>query len=167
MHTEFKPEDPDVLKEMGYDRRDLNMPLLRKYIFWITFGCVLCFIVAIPTYNYVSSPGNVFEAMLGSKREPAPQTKNHIQAPNPLLQDNFSTKVDIIDMRQHEEQVMSTYGWVDQNNGVVHIPIEKAMERVLSGGVSTGQSVPAKSTGNTISQNAVGPGSSKPLPETH
>ena len=105
--------------------------------------------------------------MLGSKREPAPQTKNHIQAPNPLLQDNFSTKVDIIDMRQHEEQVMSTYGWVDQNNGVVHIPIEKAMERVLSGGVSTGQSVPAKSTGNTISQNAVGPGSSKPLPETH
>ena len=32
MHTEFKPEDPDVLKEMGYDRRDLNMPLLRKYI---------------------------------------------------------------------------------------------------------------------------------------
>lgn len=161
MHTEFKPEDPDVLREMGYDRRDLKIPLLKKYTFWITFGCIICFAVSIPVYNWVSTGGKTIPRMLGTTREPAPASKNHIQPPNPLLQDNFSTKVDIKDMRLHEDEVMSTFGWVDQNNGIVHIPITKAMDMVQKNGVATGNQVPADSKGNTISQNAVGPGTSQ------
>ena len=161
MHTEFKPEDPEVLREMGYDRRDMNMPLLRKYVFWITFGCVVCFLVSIPAYNWVTTEGGFMAKMLGSQREPAPKSKNHIQPPNPLLQDNFTTKSDIKELRQREDEVLGSYGWVDQNAGTVHIPIDEAMTLVVEQGVSTGASVPAKSTGNTIPQNAVGPGTSQ------
>lgn len=160
MHTEFQPEDPDVLKEMGYDRRDLKIPMVRSYTFWITFSCFLCFIVSIPVYNWATTPGGVIQSSLGTTREPAAPTTNKIQPPNPLLQDNWGTKVDIQQQRIHEDEVLGSFGWVDQNKGVVRMPVDKAMSMIVERGVSTGNTVPAKTTGNTITQNAVGPGTS-------
>lgn len=32
----------------------------------------------------------------------------------------------------HASAVLNSYGWVDENAGIVHIPIEKAMERILA-----------------------------------
>lgn len=160
MHTEFKPEDPDVLREMGYDRRDLKIPLVKKYTIWITASCIACFIAAIPVYNYFTTPGSPLPSMAGTTREPHQPSRNKIQPPNPLLQDNFTTKVDIKELRKHEDDALGTFGWVDQNQGVVRIPIDKAMKMVAQKGVSTGQQIPAQSKGNTISQNAIGPGTS-------
>jgi hypothetical protein len=160
MHTEFKPEDPDVLREMGYDRRDLKIPLVKKYTIWITASCIACFIASIPVYNYFTTPGSPFDSMKGSTREAHQPSRNKIQPPNPLLQDNFTTKVDIKELRKHEDDTLGSYGWIDQTQGVVRIPIGKAMKMVADKGVSTGQQVPAQSKGNTISQNAVGPGTS-------
>lgn len=36
---------------------------------------------------------------------------------------------DLEDMRRAEEKVLGNYGWVDKQNGVVHIPIEEAKKR--------------------------------------
>lgn len=167
MHTEFKPEDPDVLREMGYDRRDLKIPLVKKYTIWITASCIVCFMASIPVYNYFTSPGGVsagigsgWKSVTGQSREPHQPSQSKIQPPNPLLQDNFTTKVDIKELRKHEDDALGSFGWVDQNQGVVRIPIDKAMKMVAQKGVSTGQQVPAQSKGNTISQNAIGPGTS-------
>jgi hypothetical protein len=35
---------------------------------------------------------------------------------------------DLADMRKREDQVLHTYGWVDRNTGVVHVPIDVAKE---------------------------------------
>jgi len=53
------------------------------------------------------------------------------------------------DMRQFkekEDQVLSSYGWVDQNTGVVHIPIDAAIKAVAQKGlpVRPAQPAPAK-----------------------
>src|SRR5579884_2562584 len=34
-------------------------------------------------------------------------------------------------LRAREDDILNNYRWVDQKNGVVHIPIEKAMEQVV------------------------------------
>ena len=163
MHTEFQPEDPEVLREMKYDRRDLKMPMVKSYTITITVSCVICFLISIPVYNWVSTPGGTWARVWGSGREPAPPSQNHMPPGTPLLQDNFSTKVDIQELRRSEEERMKTYGWIDQNAGVVRIPIEKAMKMIEKKGVSTGTQVLAVTKGTTIPQNAVGPGTSKPL----
>lgn len=36
---------------------------------------------------------------------------------------------DMVDMRRAEEQVLGSYGWVDKQHGVVHIPIDEAKKR--------------------------------------
>ena len=163
MHTEFQPEDPEVLREMKYDRRDIKVPELKKWTIWITGSCIVCFFVSIPVYNYVSTPGGAWASVRGASREPAPKSQNRIPAGYPLIQDNLTTKKDIQELRIHEDEMLSSYGWVDQNNGVVRIPIDKAMNLVRERGVSTGNQVTAQTKGNTITQNAVGPGSSTPL----
>ncbi len=42
-------------------------------------------------------------------------------------------------LRAHEDQVLKTYGWQDQKNGIVHIPIDKAMDAVLQKGINGGR----------------------------
>ena len=42
---------------------------------------------------------------------------------------------DMADMRQNENQHLATYGWIDKQHGVVHIPIEQAKKQALQSGI--------------------------------
>lgn len=42
---------------------------------------------------------------------------------------------DMIGMRESNDQRLGTYGWVDKQHGVVHIPIEQAKKLALQSGV--------------------------------
>ena len=55
------------------------------------------------------------------------------EPPAPRLQVNPYS--DVGTLRQHEEQVLSSYGWVDKSAGVVRIPIERAMGLVAQRGI--------------------------------
>ncbi|HYZ71995.1 MAG TPA: hypothetical protein VE641_02890, partial [Chthoniobacterales bacterium] len=41
---------------------------------------------------------------------------------------------DLRDYLQVKNQELTSYGWVDRKNGIVHIPIEQAMDHFLSRG---------------------------------
>jgi hypothetical protein len=47
--------------------------------------------------------------------------------------------------RANEEQILTTYGWIDKNNGVVRIPIDRAKELLLERGIPGGKPMPAGS----------------------
>ncbi|HUK88486.1 MAG TPA: hypothetical protein VLT85_12540 [Terriglobales bacterium] len=71
---------------------------------------------------------------------PAPQ----LQPPPPVpgSADNryrpfITDSVDLETMQQRERYLLNSYGWVDQNAGIVHIPIEQAMEMVIERGLPT------------------------------
>jgi len=53
--------------------------------------------------------------------------------PEPRLQTN--PKQDLKDLRASEDERLHTYGWVDRNGGIVHIPIEEAMKLTLQRGL--------------------------------
>jgi hypothetical protein len=52
---------------------------------------------------------------------------------------------DLGEMRAQEQQVLDHYGWVDQQKGIVHIPIEQAKQLALQRGfaVNTATAAPA------------------------
>ena len=64
-------------------------------------------------------------------------TSQHVQEtfPEPRLEDNERTELS--PFRYMEEEQLNSYGWVDQNAGVVHIPIDRAMELVAQRGLPT------------------------------
>jgi hypothetical protein len=53
--------------------------------------------------------------------------------PAPRLQ--VTTAVDIEQLRQREEQALTTYGWVDKNAGVVRIPVSRAIDLIVERGL--------------------------------
>lgn len=58
--------------------------------------------------------------------QPFPRTDDKGQAIPPHAD---TPVVDMAKMRANEEKVLSSYGWVDKQKGVVHIPIEEAKAR--------------------------------------
>ena len=61
---------------------------------------------------------------------------NQIRAfPQPRLEPN--ERVEINQFRLEEEQHLASYGWVDQEAGVVRIPIERAMQLIAERGLPT------------------------------
>ena len=53
--------------------------------------------------------------------------------PEPRLEVNERTEIG--DFRQREADRLNSYGWVDQKAGVVHIPIERAMQLIAQQGL--------------------------------
>ncbi len=56
--------------------------------------------------------------------------------PEPRLQ--VSPERDWLDMLSREQHNLNSYGWIDRNHGLVHIPIERAMALVAQRGLPAG-----------------------------
>ena len=87
--------------------------------------------------------------------EPAPRPQGVFREANPqapLLQ--VGGREAMTEMRQREAEQLGTYGWVDRGQGVVHIPIEQAIDQYLAkrsansrdAAPADGQSAPAETT---------------------
>ena len=49
----------------------------------------------------------------------------------------------LADLRKHEHELLTTYGWVDQNAGVVRLPIERAKDLLMERGLPVRGAQPA------------------------
>ncbi|MEI7576124.1 MAG: hypothetical protein WCK51_04465 [Armatimonadota bacterium] len=151
MHTKPEPTDPDVLDKMGYDRRDLDVPAVRKATIYTTVGCIACYFIAVFIYNLF-----IDGSLMHVPKDVVPSRNAGLKG-QPELQDNITTKIDISRMRADEDQKLNHYSWADQSAGTARMPIDEAMRSVAKNGVSTGNVVPAKTTGNTIKLNTNAP----------
>ena len=66
------------------------------------------------------------ERELRHGRTPQEPARSAPETREPRLQ--ISPPTDLAEMRAAEDKVLSGYGWVDKEKGVVRIPIERAME---------------------------------------
>ncbi len=55
------------------------------------------------------------------------------EPPEPRLQQTPGAA--LVRMHENEKVALESYGWVDKNSGVVHIPIDRAMDLVLEKGL--------------------------------
>ncbi len=77
-------------------------------------------------------PPPILKAQPGVLAPPAP----HLQ-PRPAL--------DLQAFRAQEDKILGTYAWVDEERGVVRIPIEEAMRLLVSRGIGAAAPKPAPS----------------------
>jgi hypothetical protein len=70
--------------------------------------------VMVARQEAASPPANPLAAVYGRVEPPAPRLQ-------------VDPALDIHEQRKAEEQLLTTYGWVDKPAGVVRIPIERAM----------------------------------------
>jgi hypothetical protein len=63
----------------------------------------------------------------GSQAPPAPRLWRFAEPNRQTPEQNYQA------LNREEERMLSTYAWIDRSRGVVHVPIERAKELLLSG----------------------------------
>ena len=77
------------------------------------------------------------ESQLAAREFPLAAEQQNRLPPEPRLQAN--PKQDLADLRRNEDAILGSYGWVDQNAGIVRIPIDEAMKLTLERGLPARQ----------------------------
>jgi hypothetical protein len=132
-------------QEGGFEHQDLgSRPVYGFLISLVVVGVLVYYIMwgmfhFLNSYNRKNQPAaNPMVQAEQDTREPdAPRTNEKIQREfsEPRLEDNERTE--LAPFRYQEEQMLNSYGWIDQNAGVARIPITKAMELIAQRGLAT------------------------------
>ena len=145
MHTNEPRELQGV--ELGYDPRDIESKPVAKFFLYFFIFAVASFGLGALIYTRMD---------LGGRSNFDPRKP---KIAGPLIQGNITSKTDIMALRQYERKEMTTYEPLP--NGKWRIPVDRAIDLLGSRGLpAIASEAPAKSTGTTIQQNAIGPATS-------
>jgi hypothetical protein len=142
-----RPVHANVRKELVnhdvmYEARDVDASIFA----WVLVGVI---VAAFVIHGIVKLSYGYFSRTEFRAAQPVTLI-NEVPKPPPMPQLQVSPARDLEQLRRSEEQVLSSYGWVDRKNGVVRIPIEEAMKHVLEKGLP-----PAEKTSSTVTKQAV------------
>jgi hypothetical protein len=133
-------ETPDVSYirnvDVSYERSDVNTGAILKFIGWLIAATALCFLIVVVMFKYfqVSEERREAATMPTLRREGEERLP-----PEPRLQLAPGHQIHPLDdlkrLRADEDALLHSYGWVDRNAGIVHIPIERAKELLVRRGL--------------------------------
>jgi hypothetical protein len=131
---EYGPTPADA----EYEHTDIDTGIAGKFAIWLAIAMVLSAGIVYGTFWFFEGRTQALDE--ASQRFPLAvgQTK---EPPRPHLQ--TQPFKDVWQLKQEQLGRLTTYGWVDQGTGVVHIPIDEAMRLVLERGAVQAGSQPA------------------------
>jgi hypothetical protein len=110
----------------GYEHADANVRSLYQFGALLAILIIAVMWAMVYTYNFFAK-----HESLGPPASPFENQR--ALPPQPRLQPQPAT--DLKRYCEIEQQQLTTYGWVDQNNGLVRIPVDRAMDMVLEKGL--------------------------------
>jgi len=119
--------DPHDNGPAGYERRDVHIPGLTAFFVSLMIFMVGALIIGVGLhkgYLYIER---------SRKADVSPLADLKRQPPAPRLQ--VDPTADMVHFRAIEEKALTTYGWVDKQQGVVRLPIDRAIELVAERGL--------------------------------
>ena len=144
MREQIQYEDNDLFNpETAHEHSDVPV----RPLFWFVIGFIIFAVISHFALYFL------YKAFVKGERSRMDPPQTQVSRPanadvpqnQPLLQP-FPREVepflqtpvtDLHDMRAAEEKVLRNYGWVDKQNGVVHIPIDEA-KKLLAARMAVG-----------------------------
>jgi hypothetical protein len=125
----------------GFERQDLTAQGVLGFLISLAVGGVLVYFVVWGLYQFMNARQRSQQPQQSPLVKQV-ETDTRIVSPGeianfpqPRLEQN--ERIEINDFRLKEEQTLNSYGWIDEKAGVVHIPIERAMQLVEQRGLPT------------------------------
>jgi len=127
--------------EAGFEHQDLNPRSVYGFLGALAGGVIVVAVLlsglyySMDTYERKHQPSQspLVQQTQADTREVSPSEINTF--PQPRLEKNERLEINGFLLR--EEQVLDSYGWVDQKAGVVRIPVERAMQLIAQRGLPT------------------------------
>ena len=124
-----------------FEREDMSPKAVYGFLVVLVILCVGAYFVIDGLYSYMDSYSRKHQPALNPLVTPGTSDTRVVTAPEiesfPQPRLETDERGQIFDFRLKEEQKLHSYGWVDQNAGVVRIPIDRAMELVAQRGLPT------------------------------
>jgi hypothetical protein len=128
----------------GFEREDLGAKAVFAFLLALVVTGFLVYFVVTGLYGYLNRYDQAHQpAVSPLKQNVEVDTRDTNRArvseriehvfPEPRLETNERTE--LAPVRLKEEEELNSYGWVDQKAGVVHIPIERAMQLIAQRGL--------------------------------
>jgi hypothetical protein len=129
MATQSSDRAPGQASVVGHETSDVNVGsvfifAIGLFITVLVLHVVLWMLFALFARSDTSPAVRQFPLAAG-QQERVP--------PAPRLQVN--PREDLRELRSAEDAVLTSYGWVDKNNGLVRIPIDEAMKLTVQRGL--------------------------------
>jgi hypothetical protein len=123
---------PDLsIPENRFEHRDVNFKALSRFAIGLIITAIFCAGVVLGIFQYLlHREGGVPASRIESPAQDARQLP-----PEPRLEETPMT--DLQEMRSAEEKILHNYGWLDQQNGIVRLPIDRAMDLIAQRGLPT------------------------------
>ena len=119
----------------AYETRDVKLRPLVVFLAGLTIVGVFVYLVTFVLFRLFSGEAASQDAQVApsSVSRPAPAPGAERLPPEPRIQANPAA--DMKTLREQEDAVLTTYGWVDRPAGIARIPIDVAMRQVLDEGL--------------------------------
>ncbi len=120
----------------GHERSDLKPRSILIFGIVLSVTVLVCLVIANWMFNYLTAVQTASRPPLSplAKQEAPPGPRLQAQAPE-----------DLCKFRAEEEATLNSYGWVNQQAGIVRIPIDRAMRLLVQRGLpAASQPAPGK-----------------------
>jgi hypothetical protein len=142
-HTNLERPGP------GYEVRDVNAWAVSRFGIALVFLCLFAVALLFGLFRY-------FESTYGG---PMPPTGLDMDAralpPSPTLQ--RTPRLDLQRFRAAEDEVLNSYSWIDQQHGIVHVPIDVAIDILAKQGLPARQQAPPTDKADVPTESGLGP----------
>jgi hypothetical protein len=146
MSNEIHPEN--TTGNGGYERRDIGAAGVLYFLLGLAVSGLLVYFVVDGIYHFLDKRSEAEQAPVNPLVTNVPTDTRHIPPeyktdsesadyekyleknfPAPQLESNERTELNNVRLR--EENLLSTYDYIDKNTGTVRIPIDRAMDLIV------------------------------------
>ncbi|MFB3813200.1 MAG: hypothetical protein ACE14L_03740 [Terriglobales bacterium] len=144
---EIRDQHLAVNPDVTYDATDMSARGVFGFLFVLAIAVGLVIVLLWGLYKYAMKgevelrPSISPPIVTGERKMQRVGGDPAVTFPAPRLQPD--PVADMNKFREREEEILNSYGWVDQARGTVHIPIEQAIQIVAKTGLPARANVPA------------------------
>ncbi len=143
---------PDLDRpEVKHEERDVDVWAIGKFAIALVLLCIVVVALIVGLFRYFQAREDAAQV------PPAPGAEANVsrEPPVPRLQD--APVSDLKQMRDAENQILGSYGWVDREHGIVRLPIDRAMDLLVQRGLPSTQNTPEQSGVSVPTESGLGP----------
>lgn len=122
----------------GYESRDVSVGRLALYGLALAATTAAFFLFSWQVFTHLAAR----ESGRTEPKSPLIEAVGRRLPPSPRLEPDLSGRLS--DLHRHEREVLGTYAWVDREQGVIRIPVERAMGLLVERLAGTGKQAPPR-----------------------
>ncbi len=117
----------------GTERTDIRLRPILVFTIGLVVTIIVVYLVVTAMFRLFANQAAQRDVASGAQAvQVLPADQEHLP-PEPRIQAN--PEADLRVLRQKEDAVLNSFGWVDEKAGIVRVPIDEAMKLVLAKGL--------------------------------